>query len=516
MMRRLLAVAVLYVGAFTAIVWSQGSTYYVNFQTGSGSVCSFAAPCATLTAAQTAASPGDTVIVSGTGTTDFTATKSGTALNPITYRGYADTCPTTPNTDPIAIGLGITERTDPTNIGKTAGFIIQANYIVVTCVNMRLNSANGTNGIGVLVSANGSAQESGAHKSHGTFTWNYIEWDGTGTGCSTGIGITTGGSSTGPANMSTDNLVEHNYITQCSYGIYTKSTFLTARKNEVFRLRNGSAGGDMDYTRLWGEDITFQANYYHGTRRSECIFADCHIDCFQNFRLSNGGNADVAKRFTITGNVCMNTHQGILMQDVSLGNPGPASGIFDTVTVTNNLVAGGPLNSAGTGPDTSTDLSTCMTFNSVLNVTAAHNTCLETMTFRAGTTGTATNNIISVNSAAPLTCHESNATVTCTKNLMYRPGYTLTVGQDGTGSNADNIVNANPLFVDTSINDYRLGAGSPAIGVGADVGVTTDIYGETRTLTYDIGAFEGVGAPEPEDPLPTPTFHGRGPARLRR
>lgn len=59
------------------------------------------------------------------------------------------------------------------------------------------------------------------------------------------------------------------------------------------------------------------------------------------------------------------------------------------------------------------------------------------------------------------------------------------------------VWNEDPLFVNYSINDFRLQVNSPCIDKGADVGVTHDFNGNIRPqgAGYDIGAFEFVVSP---------------------
>jgi hypothetical protein len=54
------------------------------------------------------------------------------------------------------------------------------------------------------------------------------------------------------------------------------------------------------------------------------------------------------------------------------------------------------------------------------------------------------------------------------------------------------IANQDPLFVDISLNDYRLDTLSPAIGKGIPMGVTFDIKGVDRGNTPDLGAYQYI------------------------
>lgn len=72
------------------------------------------------------------------------------------------------------------------------------------------------------------------------------------------------------------------------------------------------------------------------------------------------------------------------------------------------------------------------------------------------------------------------------------------ISSDGTAPGANSLINqaATDIFVDPANGDFRLKAGSPAIGSGADLSAffTTDITGATRTVPWDIGAFMHVAA----------------------
>jgi hypothetical protein len=58
----------------------------------------------------------------------------------------------------------------------------------------------------------------------------------------------------------------------------------------------------------------------------------------------------------------------------------------------------------------------------------------------------------------------------------------------------NNLINENPLFYDEFFDDYRLDTlgESPAINIGLQLGITTDILGKPRDERPDLGAFEFI------------------------
>jgi hypothetical protein len=82
------------------------------------------------------------------------------------------------------------------------------------------------------------------------------------------------------------------------------------------------------------------------------------------------------------------------------------------------------------------------------------------------------------------------------ESISVTPGVTVSASNNLFWNNfADPINGTNPVlgdphFINPSSGDYRIGAGSAAIDHGMQAGVTTDIDGNIRDATPDIGAYE--------------------------
>ena len=57
-------------------------------------------------------------------------------------------------------------------------------------------------------------------------------------------------------------------------------------------------------------------------------------------------------------------------------------------------------------------------------------------------------------------------------------------------SGYNNIINEDPLFIGPELFDYQLDIPSPAINSGANLGISMDLLGYTRSTPPDIGAYE--------------------------
>lgn len=79
------------------------------------------------------------------------------------------------------------------------------------------------------------------------------------------------------------------------------------------------------------------------------------------------------------------------------------------------------------------------------------------------------------------------------------------------GANSQSGITPESLFNDKDANDFRLLAGSAAVGSGIDISAqfTWDFANETRTVPWDVGAYKLVTIPGP-----TPTPAGSGILRI--
>lgn len=156
-------------------------------------------------------------------------------------------------------------------------------------------------------------------------------------------------------------------------------------------------------------------------------------------------------------------------------------------TLTNNLVADNYAQTAGSGlwlEGTSTNA----TLGRLLHTTIADNRGSGQGVFMGGYTTLAfTNTIIASHHSVGITV-TTGSTVTLEATLWHDNG--SDIGGGGTILTGTVNVYGDPAFVNPSVWDYHLAAGSAAIDAGVDAGVTTDIDGESRDASPDIGADE--------------------------
>jgi len=375
----------------------------------------------------------------------ITLTTSGSSTGKITFRGHDGSgCPTVGISDVNSRGVR------PKPAVSMQGWQVDASYVKIECFEITNNT-----GAGARINAN---------RTNVDFTDNYIH-DGPEVGVDMAVVSLT--------NMASNVYVARNYVFKAVYGFLVSCrTNCTFEDNEVEHNISRGAGDDNDYSRLFGEDITFRSNYYHGNSVADCK-DDCHIDCFQTWNLGTSNGYEVARRITIDRNVCFNAHQGIILRDVS----GAAIGSHRDWTVTNNIFAHGP---------TGSSMPWCALFEHMANAKFYHNVCASGVVgYREGTNGFHSNNIHYETGWNPYFT-ETGGTIVSSKNLLYEGGRTYTTGFSG------DVLNANPLLVDPARDNYRIKSGSPAIDAGANVGVTADWDGASRPRGngFDIGPFE--------------------------
>ena len=81
--------------------------------------------------------------------------------------------------------------------------------------------------------------------------------------------------------------------------------------------------------------------------------------------------------------------------------------------------------------------------------------------------------------------------VTIANNILYNNGATISwAGTVPNPISESNTITSNPSFVNAANGNFHLNSGSPAIGKGISVGLTTDYDGKTVNTPPSIGAYE--------------------------
>jgi hypothetical protein len=256
-----------------------------------------------------------------------------------------------------------------------------------------------------------------------------------------------------------------NEIIRCNFGIYVFGHDHLIQGNDVSDLRLYSTG-DCDYSRFFGENITFRSNRFHDSKRQ--YVGSAHVDGFQTF----GGQGWGSTNCLIERNYVDCFNQGAILQ--------AAGG--DTIT---NIIFKNNVFRRGTLDDTEGGFG--INANDVQGLLVYHNTFLESMygvALRSSTsTGTAKNNIF-YNTAVGYAA-EPGSVLTGGYNI-------LTPYNPSAYNDPDDLHDVDPRFVNYAKGNYHLDEGSPAINAALDVSVDEDHDGNPRPAGggYDIGAFE--------------------------
>jgi len=156
-------------------------------------------------------------------------------------------------------------------------------------------------------------------------------------------------------------------------------------------------------------------------------------------------------------------------------------------TLINNVVADNQASSAGSG------LYTVRSSPNLLHTTIAHNSGGDGSGVYVTDSGSNCSTVAMTNTI--ISGHTLGITVTAgtTATLESTLWHSNTANEGGVGTiNRSNDHSGDPAFVNPSVWDYHLTAGSAAIDKGVDAGVTTDIDGDVRPQggSYDRGADE--------------------------
>ncbi|BDC48066.1 hypothetical protein F183_A03820 [Bryobacterales bacterium F-183] len=442
-------------------------TLYVSTSGNDSGTCRSNQPCRTITRATALAVAGDVIeIAPGTYPERVIVNRSGSsASNPITYRGHNGSgCPSTPLADIQSRGF----RPAPTV--TTWGFYIRGDYLVFDCLRAisppaELTVVSGDNRSGFYIN-NGRRDI--------TVTNSVVD-------ANNRPGTMAAGIATGTlANALPFNIrASRNYVTRTAYGflIYCAANCLF-ENNEVEDLK--SNGGDMDYSRIFGRNITMRGNYFHGNSTLNCV--GCHVDCFQTWNLNQNSN-EIAQNIVLDGNTCFNAHQGIILRDTTSSQQGMYASHFNW-TVTNNVFAYGP---------TGSSMAWCALFAHVGNVVFRHNLCLGSgqVGYLNGTTGTHEYNL-HINQTTPYNAKAigtswAAGSITARNNLIFNPSRVFT-----STTFPNDLLNVDPNLASSAASDFRLTLSSPAMNRALGSPVVSDKNGTSRPQggLPDIGPFE--------------------------
>jgi len=247
------------------------------------------------------------------------------------------------------------------------------------------------------------------------------------------------------------NRVARNRVFHSEYGFVLGGNDWLVEDNEVDRLFMYAPGRDFDdcdYTRFFGRGCVQRRNYYHGSIREEIKTA--HVDCLQTFC----NNGEMAADLLFEENACFDFHQMCMVESK------PHLGHVRNWTFRGNIAApNSPALRGGWGPDIiqtpDVTIEHC-TFSSV-------NWSTIGLRGRESLGGIIRDNLLCDAERALI---DGDSDFTASKPVVE---YNVTFHTAPLGQ-ASNRNGGDPLFVDGPRRNFRLRAGSAAIGAAREGG----------------------------------------------
>lgn len=260
--------------------------------------------------------------------------------------------------------------------------------------------------------------------------------------------------------------IANNKIFHSQSGIWVNGINWFVENNEIERLYD-YGNGDCDYTRFFGDSITFYGNYFHDTNPDSV--GSAHVDCFQTF----DNNGEHAAYVTIEANTGFDFHQGFM---------GEAHYYHTShdIVFKNNIFARG--------------WSWGLCVQDISNVKVLNNTFAYIQWHGVGFQGQYAQDGVVINNIF----YNTNTSYWWSDSAQATGDYNLIFGASPpTQMGLHDILNQDPQFVDPGNYDFYLQPGSPAIDNGDSLfEVTHDIIGTPRPqgTKWDIGAYEYVSS----------------------
>jgi len=466
-----------------ATLAAHADTYYVNSadpQADDGNPGTSQSPWATIQHAADQAEPGDTILVMP-GNYARTAIKSeGTEEQPIVIKGNS-----VPSQDHVDTSAAFDPRAPAATPGNPALNAVSKGFDLSGASHVRLENFEITEvggGMGGIFLKN-----SGNIEIIGNFLHDLNPEK-----------LRTGGIRADSHDVSKVWIKDNTFFRVPGVSIQLMGENWIVENNQISRGLNINTatgewlGGDVDATRPFGKGHILRNNYIHDFIASESSpdHPAPHCDAFQFFSVNPA--TQFASDILIEGNYCENLCQMVMSSDTGRAKAG--ADLVHGITIRNNVFRGA----------------------------RAHAVILG----RGSNNFTVENNVIADGDLLAITISDESTGIKVRNNIFYNNGirsagkgkrtgpwsiddsskeglvsdynlnnYDFTYPPKLSEQDANSQYDVDPMFVDAAMGDYRLQAGSPAIGAGDPAILTAD--GKRR----DIGAFQS-GTSEGEWILP--------------